>query len=350
MNRLAAIVGSVALLLALPACNEGRENPDSSEATALDAGSPPDAGAPSTTEPPSGPVDGDGEGSGGVTDPPPRPDDPDPDTTLDGLCDLRCRTGGDRGRWSDAVATDAQELVSCALNVGDERPASVSLDVVSAPPGSTQTFVLDGDGTSLELELLLDVVGVFEVEAQCEGPGDVQASDIVPIEALVGSDELYIEMTWDTPADDDQTDTGFNGSDMDLHLLHPDGCWNERPWDCYFDNRDPDWGIPFSDADNPTLAIDDTDGAGPEVIRLGRPSDATTYRVAVNYYNDRRLGPSTPMVRIFLFGRLQGEFIGPEMTERGQWWDVATIAWPSGAVTETGGLTDDPPECEPTVP
>jgi hypothetical protein len=80
----------------------------------------------------------------------------------------------------------------------------------------------------------------------------------------ISDDGLVIRVTWDTPNDPNQLDT--EGTDIDLHLLHPSGEeWNQDPWDCYFANPNPDWG-PSGIPNNPYLTIDDVNGAGPEEI------------------------------------------------------------------------------------
>jgi hypothetical protein len=97
--------------------------------------------------------------------------------------------------------------------------------------------------------------------------------------------DLHIQLVWTTPDDPDETD--MTGTDLDLHLRHPDanGGWNSDAgqFDCYFANKTPDWGAQLDPADNPTLDIDDTNGAGPENINLAHP-EAITYDVAALYF------------------------------------------------------------------
>jgi len=91
--------------------------------------------------------------------------------------------------------------------------------------------------------------------------------------AAIASEGLRIEMFWDT-----------NNSDMDTHLLHPDGMrWFTSPWDCYFSNcvgGGPNWYSPGTD-DNASLDIDNTSGFGPENINIPVPHDGT-YRIGIH--------------------------------------------------------------------
>ena len=76
-----------------------------------------------------------------------------------------------------------------------------------------------------------------------------------------------------------------------MHFRHPNAQrWNQSPYDCYFANPNPDWG-PTGPVGNPSLDIDDVNGAGPENINLNDPeyTDQTTipgpYLVGVHYYS-----------------------------------------------------------------
>ena len=131
------------------------------------------------------------------------------------------------------------------------------------------------------------------------------------------------------------------GSDVDLHFLHPRGAdWfrDGGIYDCYFANPTPDWGLNMQMNDNPSLDIDDTNGAGPENINLDRLENTqmlgNPYRVGVHYYrssvgafggNDS-YGPSEVTVRIFLGGVLEQEFVR-QLGETNEFWEVAGIIW-----------------------
>ena len=237
-----------------------------------------------------------------------------------------------------------------------ERPTSYTWVVVERPVGSTaqpverfenprdpaNTGVIDDEGTSSAL-FFADLTGRYVIELVVEdalgfrAPSEAcpQAPARVVIEARPNED-LHIELVWDTPGDPDQTDG--NGADVDLHLLHPRGRnWAQAPLDCYYANASPDWG-PAGRAGDPSLDIDDVNGAGPEVINLDQPEDTTElggqYRVGVDYYRSEdytqdgggNWGPSRATVRIFLGGVEAGSW-SRELAATHEFWEVATIVW-----------------------
>ena len=175
---------------------------------------------------------------------------------------------------------------------------------------------------------------------------------------VVGPPAIWVELTWVTPGDPDETDKA--GSDLNLHFQHPlaksggldldedgepDG-WFNVPYDCFFYNFCPNWGSYDPEInDDPHLDTDDTDGAGPENITLEIP-EAVTYRVGVYYWNDHEFGPALATVRVFLLGELAYEAEGLELKKLDMW-EVCTIEWPSGAVkpvTNEDGLPKVTPD------
>ena len=159
-------------------------------------------------------------------------------------------------------------------------------------------------------------------------------------------EDIHVQLVWATPSDPDETDIGFGaGTDLDLHVLHPNGCWEHPTWDCHFRQREPNWGDPGATDDNPSLDIDDTDGAGPENINLDNPENGATYMVAVHYYNDHGYGVSFATVRIFIFGELIFEARDKNFPYTDFWWVVAGIQWPSTTVTPVDLVYDDVPPC-----
>jgi hypothetical protein len=67
-------------------------------------------------------------------------------------------------------------------------------------------------------------------------------------------------------------------------------------------------------------------------------SPGLTHRVAVHVWSDHGFGPSTPRVRLYVDSLLAYEGLGPALSNLGLW-EVANVAWPSGAVTPVA--TDD---------
>jgi hypothetical protein len=164
---------------------------------------------------------------------------------------------------------------------------------------------------------------------------------------VTADEAIHIELVWDTPNDPDQTDEGPEaGADPDLHFLHPwatgldvdeDGApdgWFDIPFDTFWNNPQPDWGVRDDGADDPGLDRDDTDGAGPENINLDLPEVGVTYRVGVHVWNDHGFGPSIATVRVYVDGILVYETAGTPIVHH-DLWEICTIAWPSGTVTPT---------------
>jgi len=199
----------------------------------------------------------------------------------------------------------------------------------------------DDDPATPEARFFVDVAGQYEFELivvdelgqeSCEP----LATARVTVSAVPDKD-LHIQLVWTTPDDPDETD--MRGTDVDLHLRHPmaNGGWNTDAgaYDCYFANKTPDWGAQLDPADNPSLDIDDTNGAGPENINLARP-EPVTYDVAALYFRaESALGGDDPTVehlslvtvRIYARGELLAEWLDKEMQRRADLWFIASVRW-----------------------
>ena len=163
--------------------------------------------------------------------------------------------------------------------------------------------------------------------------------------SVVPSQAIYVELLWQTPGDDVETDTGPGlGADLDLHFAHGqyaggsdgDGDGEPDPWfdalfDCFWFAANQNWGDfdPTID-DDPVLLRDDTDGAGPEIIALGEPEE-TTYRVGVHYWQSNGFGISYATLRIYLDGKLHLSVADVPM-EQGAMWDAAIIDATTGSI------------------
>ena len=205
--------------------------------------------------------------------------------------------------------------------------------IIQRPTGSTAT--LTPSSNVAEPSLFLDLAGDYVVELKVfDDRGTESCGDqaLVEINATPNED-IHVQLVWDTPGDNDQTD--FLGSDVDLHFLHPNGEWNKGPFDIYGLNTTSDWGTPGDVTDDPSLDIDDTDGAGPENINLDNPQDGLTYSVGVYYFSSLGFGPSYATIRIYIGGQLKYE--EEKLLNRSdEFWNVGTIDWPGGAVTPDG--------------
>jgi hypothetical protein len=163
---------------------------------------------------------------------------------------------------------------------------------------------------------------------------------------VVPNNAIHVELLWDTPADADQTDAGVNaGADMDLHFAHPLGSgpdldcdgtpdpWFSNPFDTFWFNPNPNWGAALAGAnDDPSLDLDDTDGAGPENLNLENPEgdagNPIAYSVGIHYWHDHGYGTSLASVRIYLQGVLALNIDKVEMDPLDMWY-VAKIHWPN---------------------
>jgi len=132
--------------------------------------------------------------------------------------------------------------------------------------------------------------------------------------------------------------TDFEGADVDLHVLHPQGGdWFDRRYDCFFGNRAPDWGAEGNVDDNPHLELGESDGPGIERLVFDEPESTAAlgdpYRVGVHYYRaeigsplEMLAGPSEVTVQIFFAGRLAFERTRV-LPETNAFWEVGDIVW-----------------------
>ncbi len=166
-----------------------------------------------------------------------------------------------------------------------------------------------------------------------------RATALVEIEAVPQKD-LHIQLVWSTPEDPDETDD--RGTDIDLHFKHQTAgaSWGGAAgvWDCYFRNKSPDWGAVGEFLDDPSLDIDDINGAGPENVNLNRPEVGVTYEVGALYFRaestfgemgrDPRVEhQSYVTTRIFARGELVAELVDRELNSVNQLWHAASVTW-----------------------
>lgn len=200
------------------------------------------------------------------------------------------------------------------------RPTGSAAEIQPSPSGKHANLFVDLAGTYIVELVVVDVDGLTSEPAQFTLEG-------LPFE------DVHVELSWDT----DRTD-------LDVHLIHETdcgggNCFAAPPSDCFFQNPAPDWG-PAGPIGNATLDLDALQGFGPENVNVADPEEGTqSYRVVVNYYDDRDEGASTATVRIYLQGYLAYEG-SSVLGSTGDNWDVATIQWPSGQVTPIGDVYD----------
>lgn len=246
----------------------------------------------------------------------------------------------------------------------DGRPVEYQWSVVSRPLGSTAVPVESffnplrpSDGgppdsvATPTAQFFVDLTGEYIIELRvvdnldAVAPSDVCQQPIAQIRILAEPDEdIHVQMVWDTPGDDTSPvnpQTDDEGSDVDLWFLHPSALsWNDISRRCYYNNGSPDWGVLGQVDDNPSLDIDDVNGAGPENINLNNPENTqmlgSAYRVGAHYFRSFReagfgedYGPSLVTIRIYLGGALAFE-AERELIDTEDFWEVASIAWGPG--------------------
>lgn len=196
--------------------------------------------------------------------------------------------------------------------------------------------------------LTADVAGEYEICLKEFAYGTLECSVCQKV-LVVPNNAIHVELLWDTPGDLDQTDTGPTaGAEMDLHFanemasgddLDCDGKvdpWFSNPFDCFWFNPNPGWGSSNASAnDDPSLDLDDTDGAGPENLNLASP-DTGTYSVGVHYWNDHGFGASYATLNLYFLGVQVVSYAGVAMKPLDMWY-VGKIHWPN---VLTGGTGD----------
>lgn len=281
--------------------------------------------------------------------------DGEPDAGSDAGTDAGMLDGGSDGgencpRAVISVAEGGQVVPRTMLNLS----ASLS----TSPNGSIAEWEWSVTGPSESVAELSgtdisdptfgpQVVGNYTFSLRVWDATDVPScEDATFVVSVVPDHDIHIQLTWDTPSDQNQADEGpLAGSDLDIHFAHPfadgdydgdsdlvDDPWFDQVFDTFWSNRNPNWGaFPPENDDDPEVARDDTDGAGPEIIEFNMP-ESVTYKVGVHYWNDHDFGVSTPTVKVYIEGTLAFTGTVPTLNERDMWW-VADIAWPAKTVT-----------------
>lgn len=225
---------------------------------------------------------------------------------------------------------------------------------VVPPKGGHGVFEASDDIVAPTFKVI--VAGVYRFSLTVVDDAGLASCAPTELEVVVTPAALvYVEVTWDTPGDEDQNDEGFKkGADLDLHVLHPsatgadidgDGSpdgWFNVPYDCFWFNPKPPWSA--------TLERDDVDGAGPETLSFQQLEDGAVYRVGVHYWDDNGFGPSFATVRVWIEGKLMLESGGVELVPLDMW-RAATIG-PGPVVmprqNPEGGLDIAPDYVDPT--
>jgi hypothetical protein len=205
-----------------------------------------------------------------------------------------------------------------------DLPLSFAWTLVRRPEGSATVLA---DETLAQAAMTPDLVGVYEAELFVTDSTDLTSllPDRVVITAIP-AERLLLELVWDSPL-----------ADLDLHMLAPGGTLNGA-LDCYFGNRDPDWGAPGDPGDDPKLLRDDLMGFGPETIGYDDPIGGT-FQVFVDYFASHTPSgqePTSATLRIYVDGILEAE-LTKRLFSQGQQWSAARIKWPEGTISMPDG-------------
>jgi hypothetical protein len=243
-----------------------------------------------------------------------------------------------------APSTPVGTIVSQQWVITDQ-PAGSGATLTSADSPDTGFQFDDGD------DLGVDLAGNYCVSAQVFddlGVGSVNECTLC-FEAIP-KDNFLVQLSWDTP-----------GTDIDLHVtklsdagqycfqstnsatvvsgFFAQSCENNA--DCNYAGcddgaGDPDWdAVLGASPGDPSLDIDDTQGFGPENINVDVMTPGM-YLVGIDGYRTDAESGST--VRIFIFGRLSGEFFDGVLNH--EFWEVALVRWPDG-VNQTRPCVED---------
>ena len=186
--------------------------------------------------------------------------------------------------------------------------------VPALPAGSRIELLPDPATGGAKVSFQPDLLGSYQIRLVVT---DDDGLDSLPAVYEFGAQDdngLRIELTWDR-----------DYTDVDLHLVDETagGTFFSEPYDCYFQNRAPDWGVAGSTDDDPVLPFDQDEGYGPEVIGIHTPA-AATYHVFANYYCDDGFGGTGATIRLYANGALQTE-AHSTLVHTGDLWDVATV-------------------------
>lgn len=225
----------------------------------------------------------------------------------------------------DATVGNVAELrFSYPASAG--QPSAIAWRVLRAPPSSTSQFQPSAEVASPSFEF--DQAGEFRLGVELTGIPTCRSGAILVTVVQTDEPALRIQLIW--PA------TG-GGADLDLHFLHPNGGWDQAPWDCYWSNREPNWGNAGSRDDDPALNADtDWDDKSSETLVFRLP-ESIEYALGVFYTADHGCGLLTATVRVYFFGDLVEEFQISDFSSR-QFWDVARVNWASREISSVDTL------------
>lgn len=226
------------------------------------------------------------------------------------------------GRWIDLVGPEWPDARYRWQILRAPADSTALLGESPAPIGALEP----DDAATPSAAFFPDISGEYFIELLMVTPECRERRARFAVRAINLS-ALHIELVWNTPGDRRPGDG--EGTDLDLHLLHPNAPdWNHPTWDCHYANPAPDWGRRGQVADDPRLDVDDVDGEGPEHITIDAVEVTADiggpYRLGVHYFSAGFFGRSEAVIRIFAAGELLRE-LRREIIASGDLWIVADI-------------------------
>ncbi len=278
----------------------------------------------------------------------------------------------------DAVVPQTELTMdpNCSTAIDPHVVKTIQFSIKNKPNGSFTTFqpsasvIKLGSNPAPKVKLVVNNAGKYTIRMDMKDEAGTPAcAPAIRDVIVVPDDMLHVELTWDTPGDPTKTDTGLLpgtttpvGSDMDLHLAHPDALKVTKPaqyqngkedpffvkcYDCFTVNNVTQWGDLNSKDDDAHIDLDDWDGWGPENINIHTPEENIFYFIGVHYYNDSKYGPSTPHINVYLNAKPDPSLSmdGPSMVIHDLWCaqrvSVSTKAFAfepcTGGTTQSGG-------------
>lgn len=261
------------------------------------------------------------------------------------VCRATCAVLDAQAPDSSSVATAIPATITCSADATmapDAGSLTWSWELVEHPEGSHATAWFDVD--TGEAGAVIDLAGAWRWHVSAS---DEQGRTCLPAVVEVDAQPdglLQVVLLW--APDDDQSGDVERGPDLDVHLLHPYGCWEDELWDCHFRAPNPNWGSIDASDDDPRLLDDgdDTTTFGLESIAVSALEAGTTYRVGVHYWHDHGYGAANARVYLYFAGRLVLD-AAHRFESVDEFWEVASPEWPSGAVTLIDRTYDTVPVC-----
>lgn len=268
-----------------------------------------------------------------------------PDAAPDAVAETACPVAKVKVvEGPEVVPEMTLHLKGTGSHTASGKPVAKYKWTVKQPTGSNQPLLPDAHQAEVELHAQASGEYQFCLEVW-DSSGWKSCQPACETVLVIPNDGIHVELTWDTPKDADQSDNGPGaGADLDLHFAHPlasqpdqdcDGKadpWFDNPWTMFWFNPIPAWGDPGSILDDPDMDLDDTDGAGPEIVNMQMPEGTAAapiaYSIGVYYSDDHGFGPSYATVSVFLQGGLAVQVSKVKLKAQDMWY-VGKLNWPN---------------------